>query len=245
MDNADAQADVKKFIRAEIATLCEKVTVSWTFQQALEEKIFQQSNKTFLQASLAWVSFAKGAESWTPAKARQKLNDLNSKTLSLESSYCELLRRIPPRFQSKVKLALEWVLACSGQLTITELHAAITLQRHHKSYTDLAKDLDKDFVRDFYEHCRYLFNVGKDGLVYLAHQSVKDMLLQSRGSQENEAILRLFRVSIPEAHLMIARNCFVLMQFTEFSRARAELSLAPIEDFLTFCIFAEILGLAL
>ena len=117
-----------------------------------------------------------------------------------------------------------WVINCSGQLTLLELHAAVALRSHHRSYADLSNGIDQAFVSGFEDHCRHLFHIGTGGLVFLAHQSVKEMLLRRTepSSKQNRDVLRSFRVSTAEAHLIIARQCFTLMEFAEFSKAQAQ-----------------------
>ena len=91
MENEDAQSDIKRFIRIEIATLCEQGPVARALRQGIEEAVLGQTHTTFLRATLAWTSFAKLVESWSPVQAMQRLTSsmLHRTVLNLAiAKYC-------------------------------------------------------------------------------------------------------------------------------------------------------------
>jgi len=242
MENPSARQDVEVFIRSAINTLSEEVSMTSKTRRELEEKMIKISAGTFLHASLAWATFAGSTKHWTPQRVQREVNALSTSCLGLESFYCGLLRRIPKQFREQARSAFVWVLTSDAQLTLEQLHYAITITSKHKCLSDCKDDLDPNFERRFQQYCGHLLKVGSDGFVQFAHQSVIDTLCGTTSLPENEDILRYYREQLPEAHLYISQTCLFLMQWTDFSPLELQRSLFSKDDLRTLIDQAMMLG---
>lgn len=223
--------DVRSYIRQKVAELCGEVPMENKYRNAIEDEIAMMANGTFLHAALAFANFTRGVTDWTPRVIKSRLNDLQKLPASLEAYYVGLLRLIPADFRRKARRAFMWVLRSSSsiQLTLRELHHAVSINDSQQSWSDLQEDLGYNFEFSFQEACGYLLKVNEQGLVAFAHQTVKELFQsQSNSIREiDEEVLSFYRFSISDIDLEIVQTCVTLLQFKDFGKAQVAQTLIP------------------
>lgn len=225
----ESQDDVRHLIRQKIEELCEEVAIEKKYRDAIENEISMMANGTFLHATLAFANFTRGVTDWSPRVVKSRLNDLRALPDNVESYYAGLLRQIPQDFRQKARRAFIWVLGSTTrkQLTVQELHHAVSINGSQRSWEDLKDDLSFNFHDSFQASCGYLLKIADDDLVVFAHQTVKELFEKAAPAarEVDEQIIKYFRISPEDVDREIVTSCLNLLQYREFDEDNVERSL--------------------
>lgn len=228
LENPDVQQNVRYFIHEKVQRFCEKNPgIPEKTQKGIEQEISMRADGVFLHASLAWANFSQGVTDWTPRLIKIRLAELQKLPSNIESYYCGLLRKIPADFRTKARRAFCWVIGAKTPLSTTELQHAVTVEAEHRCWDDLREDLGYNFESLFQQACGHLLKVGKDGHVALAHQTVKELLYESRKTERevDEEVLNQYRITSSDIEHVVFSACMALLQFNDFNENNVERSL--------------------
>lgn len=228
LENPDVQQNVRYFIHEKVQRFCEKIPgIPEKTQKGIEQEISMMADGVFLHASLAWANFSQGVTDWSPRMIKIRLAELQKLPSNIESYYCGLLRKIPVDFRTKARRAFCWVIGAKTPLSIIELQHAVTVEPEHHCWDDLKENLGYNFESLFQQACGHLLKVGKDGLVALAHQTVKELLYESSKTarEVDEEILNQYRITSSDIEHVVFPACMALLQFNDFNETNVERSL--------------------
>ncbi|MCJ1270553.1 hypothetical protein MMC22_010450 [Lobaria immixta] len=236
LENEDVQQNVQYFIHQKVQRFCEKIPgIPEKTQKGIEQEISMMADGVFLHASLAWANFSQGVTDWSPRMIKIRLAELQKLPSNIESYYCGLLRKIPADFRTKARRAFCWVIGAKTPLSITELQHAVTVEAEHRCWDDLKEDLGYSFESLFQQACGHLLKVGKDGLIVLAHQTVKELLYESSKTarEVDEEILKQYRITSSDIEHVVFSACMTLLQFNDFNENNVERSLVSKRDMMS------------
>lgn len=178
----------------------------------------------FMWLSLVLDDLGTWDGSWTEVKVKERLHSIPS---DVEAFYKEMLERQPRDSVGRLQTLLLWVYFASRPLTLQELDVVLTWQEKNE-YTGVASsNEDTEALRSNIENSwGALFSIH-DGIVHLAHQSVKDFLSHVF-SAEGKTDYPRFGMTIQEAHRQMASACIAYLQFGDVQTR--EVPKPPVND---------------
>ena len=189
---SDVNVDIRNFVDVKINELSRYRNYPPFLRDKIKKTFQDRANGTFL-----WVGIVAQALRKYKASEAEKALDLFPS--GLDEIYARLLLQVEVKRREMVAKILRWVVMAVRPLTLSELSAALQLEKEYS--INFGRE---EVMKDQISHCGYLFTL-ENGKVSLIHQSVKDYLLG--GTLVSRAELSLFDVDQPSANLEIARAC--------------------------------------
>ena len=131
----------------------------------------------------------------------------------LDETYRRILEMIPVHSAGITRRILLWLAFTITPLTLDELHTAIAVDAD-LDYLDVESQLRTP--EDILSLCGSLVSVSVEGIIGLAHLSVKDFLLSAETKLQPS--ISNFAVTACEANHELAFSCISYMMFTEFNK---------------------------
>ncbi|KAK8183077.1 uncharacterized protein BKA78DRAFT_37251 [Phyllosticta capitalensis] len=166
-----------------------------------------------------WVKFQieEICECLTSLEIREALQDLPK---DLATLYARILSRLQKSHGATAYAAFRWIVCAHRPLDTQELFEAIAIEESddHFHWDRVISDSNK-----FLRACGNLVAIQLDGTVRLAHETVKQFLLQNHprdAGQDSERDyseeVRRLKFSFEEADNWIGRQCIAYLLFSEF-----------------------------
>lgn len=146
----------------------------------------------------------------TGKQIRQALVSLPA---GLHETYARILLRIPAGCVEFVRRTLLWLSFSISALTLDEVHEAIAIDLTSE-YMDEEDRLNEP--QDVLTLCGSLVTISSQGLLSLAHQSVKDYLMSDEIHRNPGT--HVFALSKHTGNLELTRFCLAYLRFKEFAK---------------------------
>ena len=144
---------------------------------------------------------------------RERCDALETLSPDLESTYERILRRVDDTniyVRRLVQRTLRWLVVAKGELTISALREALTME-------DNISRLDRDAVSDEFvllRSCSSLVRKSASGLeLELAHYTVREFLLDIDVDSEFSA----YRVDVKESEVELGKVCLTYLTLQDFN----------------------------
>ena len=207
MDSTKVNADLSRYIDHKAGELARTKNYSTLLENDVKKVLKSQATGTFL-----WVSLMlKKLKSIPNSDVRDTLKDLPE---GLDETYSEILNRnIPEEGRERARFLLFSMVAARRPLKKKEIAASFALWKH-KSV------LQSQDLRDYMDICSSCSSIidldvasdDNDTTIDFCHQSVKDFLLDNRGSS-SEA---WYHTSPDVANLLMFQMCWRYLSSDDF-----------------------------
>ncbi len=214
--------DVADYVQRELQehpTLCKlSHSLKGDIQEAL---LLKTDGMSVFLANSRLVSLTAYRFRWVQCQLQHLSTQLTAKAVrgaleelppSLESTYSQILKRIPDYRMSVARDALLWLALAQTSLSLEELCEAIVIQEGVFTF-----DVEQRISRpeDILDCCRGLISYDKDNrLVYLAHSSVKEFLMSERLKNSS---LGFFHIDETAANRTITKACLTYLRLDAFA----------------------------
>lgn len=141
------------------------------------------------------------------------LKALDQMPKDLAGTYARILQRLEHDVENvgRYQKLLRWLVRSTRSLTLDELAECIGID-----FEEDNESMDFDSVETYAENllkrCSSLVTVSDDGLVSLAHSTVKDFLVSETTRKE----LSAFYVGVEEVEIELARTCLTYLCYNDF-----------------------------
>ncbi|KAI9043656.1 skeletrophin [Aspergillus affinis] len=207
----DNQRDIDHVTDNRVKRIQEYRYFSDTVVQTTTNLLKQNSKGMFMWLSLVLDDLGTWEGVWTETNIEKKLHSIPS---DVEAFYMAMLERQPRDSVKRLRALLMWVYFAARPLSLRELNVVLTLQDNGEYEGGDSTDEEIDALRINIEgHWSALFAV-QDGIVHLAHQSVKDFL-SGVFSDDSEQEYPRFGLARKEAQRSIASTCLAYLHIKE------------------------------
>jgi ankyrin repeat protein len=201
--------EIDTVIEWKVSKLALDLTLSPVEQAILRNELLSKANRTYL-----WVKLVLDILYRTIGPTSRRLKEIvRCLPPTVDAAYESILDRIDPIERPRARKLLSIVVAASRPLTLQELNVALTVDLHHKSYKDLANDLDAEerFQHTVRDACG-LFVTIMDQKVFLIHQTAREFLVG------NSTVLNGWKHTLnpSQSALIIATSCICVIMFEDF-----------------------------
>ncbi|PVH68096.1 hypothetical protein DL98DRAFT_662333 [Cadophora sp. DSE1049] len=210
IDDESNREDVAAYLSETVHRYAVENSFDTVMRDTILHEIQSRADGMFLWATLAWEHFKDGVGSWTKARVRQKLSELQRLPPGLDSLYHLLLLKVDQRLQDELFELLLWLITTLRPLSLSELSTCLTLNTRPHSSKDIDAKLSlKAFIKRTLPH---LVKVNQQDVVALVHQSFKDFLLQVKHFQfQGSQATNTFFVDVSEANCRVAADCLAYL----------------------------------
>ncbi|EON65772.1 hypothetical protein W97_05011 [Coniosporium apollinis CBS 100218] len=173
--------DIELVVRSKIRRIGRSGSMSEQMQCELETNLLASADRTFL-----WVSLILELLERSPRGSKHALQNLiDTLPEGLDAVYEKILTKAAPEGPDRdyVTKLLHLILGAARPLSLEEMNIALAISPKHKSESDLAEDLEPQLDQAI-RGLSGLFVRIIDDRIYLVHQTAKEFLLSSSGSQE-------------------------------------------------------------
>ncbi|KAF4342732.1 ankyrin repeat-containing protein [Fusarium beomiforme] len=207
-EHSDAiSQEVNHVVRYRLDQLVIKKHLSPAIQQALEKRLYETTNRTYLWVSLVFdylmrenfKKTIKGAESAIATLPR-----------SVNEAYESILSKTGN--SSAVRRVLCVMLAAQRPLTVSEMNVAINVDYDLESLDNLDMETDEDFKLSLKYWCGLFVSVHQDR-IYFLHQTAREFLLADLASTTPVPPQLHWNRSISsqEAHTVLTELCVLYL----------------------------------
>ncbi|KAL6709561.1 hypothetical protein ACN47E_001496 [Coniothyrium glycines] len=229
-DQSIVAEDIKLVIRSKVGEIATRLRFNDETRCYLEQILYSKSNQSFLWLNLVLHSLGSSLK----ASKKDFERIINTFPDTLGDTYRRFLCEISSRDRADATKLLQLLIGCSRHLTLTEANIAFTIDRDHKSLSDMADNLQlymrstlQNMVGSFVRIKGSDQSSDDDAKVSLIHQSVKEYLTDLAFHSTDRSV-RSFAIPISGAALELSQSCMRYLLLQEFhldlfTRERASL----------------------
>ena len=184
-------------------------------QAALQDRLLQSENRTYLWLHLTLDSIEKELGLGTPQRMEKFIRELPR---TINQAYEAMLRRCPQPENARKMLHI--ILAARRPLTLREMNMAFNIEKGQKSREEVDLSPEKSFGSYVKNLCGLLVRIF-DSKVFLLHQTVKEFLVPGavnidviKGIDSNEVWRHSMKPE--ESNLILAKECLYYLSFSIF-----------------------------
>ncbi len=210
--------EIDLVIKDKIPRIASRKKLDQKTQAALQDRLLQTENRTYLWLHLTLEGVEKGFGLATPQKMRHFIDKLPR---TIYQAYETMLLRCPE--QEQARKLLHTVLAAMRPLTLREMNMAFNIKKGQKSHEEVdlwPEELFGTYVKNL---CGLLVRVH-DSKIFLLHQTVKDFLISrpvttaavEHVDSEKQGGVWMHSIELKESHLVLYSSCFDYLSFTPY-----------------------------
>ena len=209
--------EINLVIKDRVSKIASRKRLDGRTQAALQNRLLQTENRTYLWLHLTLDSVEKAFGLATPQKMIVFIRELPR---TINQAYEAMLRRCPQ--PEKARKLLHIILAARRPLTLREMNMAFNIETGQESREEVdlfPEDLFGSYVKNL---CGLLVRIF-DSKVFLLHQTVKEFLLPRAINNDTIKSIGLNGVwkhsmKPEESNLILASGCLCYLSFSVFDK---------------------------
>lgn len=207
---AEIMHDVRLVIREKIDGIVQSTHCKPGTRTFLEESLDARADQTFLWVALVLEDLEKSILT-SQNDFQQIVEEIPA---DLDSMYERFIRKIPAKHQDLAANILHVIVASMRPLTLDEINIIVTLQGHHRTLSEVAKDCHTN-VRLLLERIFGPLIRISNSRVSFAHLSAKEYLLRLL-TQTGNPLSTKYGVNPQNANLELASACVSYLLLDDF-----------------------------
>ena len=207
--------EINLVIKDRVPKIASKKQLDCRTQAALQDRLLQVENRTYLWLHLTLYSVEKAFGLATPQKMGDFIRELPR---TINQAYEAMLARSPQPEQARKLLHI--ILAARRPLALREMNMACHIETGQKSREEVDLFPEESFGSYVKNLCGLLVRIHGSKM-FLLHQTVKEFLLP--GSINMDAIRSIdsggvwkHSMELKESNLVLAKSCLYYLSFTVF-----------------------------
>ena len=207
--------EINLVIKDRVPKIASKKQLDCRTQAALQDRLLQVENRTYLWLHLTLYSVEKSFGLATPQKMGDFIRELPR---TINQAYEAMLARCPQPEQARKLLHI--ILAARRPLTLREMNMACHIETGQKSREEVDLFPEESFGSYVKNLCGLLVRIH-GSKIFLLHQTVKEFLLPR--NMDMDAIRSIDSGGVwkhsmepKESNLVLAKSCLFYLSFTVF-----------------------------